>query len=218
MPNAVTPVKTINVESDSKRLDLVSSSEEEDNLNMASHLVERDGRYFLCVQHPLIHADITGRFGKVTPARFYNFSKASPETKDGKVKDIEVDVIRNHPIQYAGLVFRTVNGSEYGVSENYKLMRLKNPERPSNGLTIQNIAGIDDKVWLHSKVASYLESREEAGLNDFLCTYGRAVKPGKFIAMTFVKEEAEKAGRIGCKTSLIEGVRQATAEELARYS
>ena len=216
MPNVI-PCEAVNAGTTPNRWDITPFSSEHDNSDMTSYLVEKNGRHFLCVQHPLTYANLTSDFGKVTPARLYTKPDRDLDNLFDGVKDIEVDILRNHPIQYAGLVFRTLNDSAYGVSNNYRLMRLTR-KGSSDGLVIDKIAGIENIDELHSEALFCLDFYAKDRYNEFIEKNGKAIKPGRFIALTFKGEEAKKINKIGHKTSLVESVRLATAEELARYA
>ena len=204
------PVEAIRAGEDDKTLFLTKFTQENTKTTDADHLVERSDRYFLCVQHPIRFKNLIGSFGKVSPAKLYE--KSGDET----YRDIEVDFLRNHPIQYAGLVFQTESGSEYGITPDYRFMALTKGSS-INGAKIKNIAGLDNTSEMHLSAKGYLSEDGKNITQNFIFEEGKAIMPGRFLIIALTDEESIIRGKKGCKTSPIERIRPATLEELARY-
>jgi hypothetical protein len=205
------PVEVMPAGDDSGRLLVTKFTQENPEKTNTDHLIARDNRYFLCVQEPIRFKNLLKNVGKVCPARIYE------KSGDEKYEETEIDILRNHPVQYAGLVFQTESGSEYGITPDYRFMALT--KRSSvNGARIKTIAGLEDTAAMHMLAGGYLGSLGKNKTQNFLFQEGKAIRPGRFLLLSITDEESRIRERNGCKTSKIEKIRYATAEELARYS
>lgn len=194
-------VMPMNSNSSNRRLDL------ERTIGDWDYLVEREGRHFLCVQDQ-------ERFERLSAITGPTISASYTDPIYGQALDVkEVQLLRNHPIQYAGQVFQTESGSRHIITPDYRFGCL-NRESLAEGNQIEAMAGLDNQDELHYKAVEcgYTENRED--IKELLSKNGKAIIPGRFIFFSF-KEGLEPESK---KTSPIKSIRPATPEELARYS
>lgn len=148
-------------------------------------LLEKEGKYFLAVEHP---------------ARYNIFSRKTRES-GFKVrldrKDLDVEIVRNHPILYAGKTFVTESESRYGVTEDLCLTGRRNLE----GARIDQIAGVDNEQYFD--VMDFIGNKDLDGLNEYLFDNGKVICERLRLALTLKREDAQERDRIGFLTSPI---------------
>ena len=124
--------------------------------------------------------------------RFANLRKDLGDMVSGRIdgRDVaEIRILRNHPLQYAGMTIENAKGNFYKITEDLRLSGRKSIE----GAEIEQIACLDDEgVYMARFCLNDLVS-----LNQVIMEKGQTLTPGLTLAFSLVPSETQRYPILG---------------------
>lgn len=174
------------------------------------YLVRSGSHYILSVQDAGLFKYLMRKVGKT--------ARASLDRK----LEFDVEIKRNHPVQYSGKVFTGKTENEYVITPGFEMFKYQVIGDTRFGVIegegIGSIAGLGEDAAEEAAKCLYSKSesiRERvARLEGILDEHGRRIEPNQ--GLRLVCTFPYSCGDIGIVSALITGVRQATEADLCR--